>query len=391
MSNPDLGTDPFPGNELHELLSSLRESQRVAPVRFHGADAVLITRFEDVHEAFRDDQKFPGGDFYETAIEPVVGRTFISMNGREHDLHRKLATPAFRSKAVTRFDEEALVPLANEVVDQFADWGHADLVSELTTVLPFAAITRKLGVPRRADQQMREWADLMLSYPSNPDGAVEAANQFSVSLGPLLEERREKPGDDLVSELASTEIGGEKLTDDEICATIRLLFAVGATTTSHAMANMLWTLLERPELLDRAREEEALRAGIVHELLRWEGPLPTLPRLASKDARFAGTNIPAGTIMLFGLASANRDPRIFGEGTDPDTFDPEREPGDILTFGFGPKFCPGSHLARRELLTALTVVLERLPGLHLSDPEGSEPRGGVLRHPEALHVAWDLG
>jgi cytochrome P450 len=388
LSKVDFGTDPLAGEELHAVLASLRESQRVAPVRFHGGDALLFTRFEDVHEAFRDDQKFPGGDFYESAIEPVVGRTFISMNGREHDVHRKLATPAFRSRAVSRFDEEALVPLAHEVADKFADWGHADLVAELTTVLPFAAITRKLGVPRRADQQMREWADLMLSYPSDPDGAVAAANEFSETLGPLLEERRGNPGDDLLSELAATELGGETLSDDEICATVRLLFAVGATTTSHAMANMLWALLERPELLDRARQEESLRAGIVHELLRWEGPLPTLPRLAAKDARHAGANIPAGTIMLFGLASANRDPRVYGE--DPDTFDPDRAPGDILTFGFGPKFCPGSHLARRELLTALTVVLERLPGLRLSDPDGSEPRGGVLRHPDALHCAWDV-
>lgn len=383
----DFGTDPFPGAELHEVLAGMRETQRVAPVRFHGADAILFTRFEDVHEAFRDDQKFPGGDFYEMAIEPVVGRTFISMNEREHDVHRKLATPAFRSRAVSQFDEESLVPLAHEVVGKFADWGHADLVAELTTVLPFAAITRKLGVPRRADQQMREWADKMLNYPADPDGAVAAAKEFSVQLGPLLEERREKPGDDLLSVLAATELEGEKLSDGEICATIRLMFAVGATTTSHAMANMLWALLERPELLERAREVEGLRPSIVHELLRWEGPLPTLPRLASKDARFAGTNIPAGTIMLFGLASSNRDPRVF---EDPDTFDPERIPEDILTFGFGPKFCPGSHLARRELLTALTVVLERLPGLRLSDPEGSQPRGGVLRHPDALHVAWDV-
>jgi len=383
----DFGTDPLPGAKLHEALADLRESQRVAPVRFHGMDAVLFTRFEDVHEAFRDDEKFPGGDFYEGAIEPVVGRTFISMNGREHNLHRKLATPAFRSRAVTRFDEEALLPLTYEVVDRFADWGHADLFAELCTVLPFFAITRKLGVPRSADEKMRQWADLMLSYPSDPEGAVNAAGEFSEQLGPLLEQRRKEPGDDLLSELAATEIGGETLTDDEILGTIRLLFAVGATTTSHAMGNMLWALLERPELLERAGKDEGLRAGIVHELLRWEGPLPTLPRLASKDARFAAANIPAGTIMLFGLASANRDPREFEDG---DTFDPTRKPQDILTFGFGPKFCPGSHLARRELLTALTVVLERLPGLHLSDPEGSEPCGGVLRHPESLHCGWDV-
>jgi len=382
----DFGLDPMPGAELHEVCAALRESQRVAPARFYGGDAVLFTRFDDVREAFRDDDKFPGGDFYEASIEPVVGRTFISMNGHEHDLHRKLATPAFRSRAVARFDEKALVPLANEVVDRFASKGEGDLFAELCVVLPFAAITRKLGVPKKADEDMRRWADTMLSYPSDPYGAVEAAKEFSEQLEPLLEERRERPGDDLLSELAAAEMGGETLTDDEVCSTVRLLFAVGATTTSHAMGNMLSALLQRPELFEQAHTDEALRAGVVHELLRWEGPLATLPRLAAKDARFAGVDIPAGTTMLFGLASANRDPRVV---TDADTFDPKRPPKDILTFGFGAKFCPGSHLARRELLTGLTAALERLPGLRLVDPEGSEPRGGVLRHPDALHCAWD--
>ena len=214
----DFGLDPMPGAELHEVCAALRESQRVAPARFYGTDAVLFTRFEDVRDAFRDDAKFPGGDFYEASIEPVVGRTFISMNGREHDLHRKLATPAFRSRAVARFDEEALVPLANEVVDRFASKGEGDLFAELCVVLPFAAITRKLGVPKKADEDMRRWADTMLSYPSDPYGAVEAAKEFSEQLEPLLEERRERPGDDLLSELAAAEMGGETLTDDEVCS-----------------------------------------------------------------------------------------------------------------------------------------------------------------------------
>ena len=286
----DFGLDPLPGPELHEVCAALRESQRVAPARFFGGDAVLFTRFEDVREAFRDDDKFPGGDFYEASIEPVVGRTFISMNGREHDLHRKLATPAFRSRAVARFDEDELLPLAREVVDRFAAKGEGDLFSELCVVLPFAAITRKLGVPPSADDDMRRWADTMLTYPSDPHGAVEAAKEFSVQLEPLLDERREKPGDDLLSELAAVEMGGETLTDDEVCSTIRLMFTVGATTTSHAMGNMLWALLERPEMLEHAAKNEGLRAGVVHELLRWEGPLGTLPRLAPKDARFAASS-----------------------------------------------------------------------------------------------------
>jgi cytochrome P450 len=381
----DLGLDPLPGMELHRVLAELRARGRVGPVRFFGTDAVAVTAYDDVREAFRDDVHLPGGATYRMHTEPVVGRTFISMDGKEHDRHRQLATPAFRSRAVARFDEDALLPLAHEVVDGFVGRGEGDLVAELTTVLPFYAITRKLGVPRASDEQMRAWADRMLTFPSDPDGAVAAAHAFSEELDPLLAARRVTPDDDLISELLAAEVDGQALDDDEVCSTIRLLFAVGATTTSHAMGNMLSALLHRPALLDEARDEPSIRAGILHELLRWEPPVATLPRLAPEDAVVAGEPVPAGTMMLFAIAAANRDPAYW---SDPDHFYAARAPQDIVTFGFGQKFCPGAHLARREVLTALDVVLERLPGLRLVDNTGSVPVGGVLRHPDALHVAW---
>ena len=164
----DFGLDLLPSEELHAVLADLRETHRVAPVRFFGTEAVLVTRFDDVKEAFRDDEHLPGGSTYQMHTEPVIGRTFISMDGTEHDRHRQLATPAFRSRAVAQFDEEALVPLAHEIVDRFVARGEADLVAEFTTVLPFYAITRKLGVPRGTDDEMRTWADRMLTYPATP-------------------------------------------------------------------------------------------------------------------------------------------------------------------------------------------------------------------------------
>ena len=157
--------------------AELRARGGVGPVRFFGMDAVAVTGYDDVREAFRDDVHLPGGATYRMHTEPVVGRTFISMDGKEHDRHRQLATPAFRSRAVARFDEDALLPLAHEVVDRFVDRGEGDLVAELTTVLPFYAITRKLGVPRASDDQMRVWADRMLTFPSDPDGAIAAAQR----------------------------------------------------------------------------------------------------------------------------------------------------------------------------------------------------------------------
>jgi cytochrome P450 len=382
----DLGIDPLPGMELHRVLAELRARGGVGPVRFFGMDAVAVTAYDDVREAFRDDVHLPGGATYRMHTEPVVGRTFISMDGKEHDRHRQLATPAFRSRAVARFDDDALLPLAHEVVDRFVGRGEGDLVSELTTVLPFYAITRKLGVPRGTDDEMRTWADRMLTYPSDPKGAVGAARAFSAVLEPLLDARRAAPEQDLLSALLAAEVDGEALDSEEVCSTVRLMFSVGATTTSHALGNMLSALLARPELLERARADEPWRAGIVHELLRWDGPLATLPRLAPLGAQFGDETFPPGTLLLFGIASANRDPRVWD---DPDRFDPTRDPQEIVTFGFGQKFCPGSHLARRQLLTALGVLLDRLPGLRPADPHGASPVGGVLRHPTALQVAWD--
>lgn len=385
----DFGLDPFPGDVLHATLTTLRESGRLVPVRLFGMEARLVTRFDDVKESFRDHEHLPGGVTYQGHTEPVVGRTFISMDGSEHDQHRQLATPAFRSRAVSRFDEEALLPLAHEIVDRFVERSEGDLVEEFTTVLPFYAITRKLGLPRSTDDEMRRWAGRMLTYQTDPEGAVGAAREFSDVIEPVLEARRTAPEDDLLSALLAADLGGKALDDEEVCSTVRLLFSVGATTTSHAMGNLLGALLRRPDLLATASSEPQRCAGIVHELLRWEGPLATLPRLAPVDAVVAGESIPAGTMLLFGIAAANRDPRVW---SDPDIFDPSRfdeTQEEIVTFGFGQKFCPGSHLARRQLLTALGVLLERLPGLRLVDEAGAAPEGGVLRHPSALQCAWE--
>ena len=383
----DIAFDPLPGSALHDVLRSLRaEHGDVAPVRFYGMPAFAILSWDSLREFFASNEEFPGGEVYKYQLEQTVGRTFISMDGVDHDVYRRLVTPAFRSRAAIRFVDEELTPLAHELLDGLVASGYADLVEQFTNRLPFWAISRKLGLPEGYEDRQREWALAILSEPSNPEGARRAADELSEVIAPVVAARRQRPGTDVISKLVTSEFQGVRLSDEEVHSHVRLLFAVGATTTSDALSNLLWTLLHRPEILNRLRATPELRPAAVRELLRWDPPVPLLPRMAAKDGTIAGVSIPAGSMILAGIASANRDPERFDQ---PDVFDIDRPDSDVLTFGFGVKFCPGTHMAKQQLLAALDVLLERLPDLRLAgDDAGAVPSGCNLRSVSSLRCEW---
>ncbi|MCW2500295.1 MAG: cytochrome monooxygenase [Frankiales bacterium] len=377
---------PLPGAALHELLAAARRQPGLASVRLLGQPALLVTRFQELKDFMADELAFPGGAVYQYQVEPAVGRTFISMDGDEHLQTRQLAMPAFRSGPVSRFIDDQLVPLAHEVLDRFAAKGEGDLVAELTAVLPFWAISRKLGLPVGSEERQRAVTRALLAHLADPEGARRAADTVDAIVRPVMEQCRHTPQDDVLSHLMAAEHQGLRLDDEGVLSHVRLLYAVGATTTSDAMSNLFRLLLERPELLARARHEPDLRPRLVGEALRFEPPVAVLPRLAPHGGRIGDTEVAPGSLLLAALAGGNRDPEVFA---DPDRFDPDRSERELLSFGFGPKFCPGWNLARSQLLAALEVVLERLPGLRLVG--GPPPQGAILRAVPELHVAWDVG
>jgi len=380
----DVALDPLPGAALHDLLRNARENPGLTEVKMMGGPAYLVSRFDDLRTFFLDDQHFPGAPAYQETIMLQVGDTFISMENPRHDAYRQLTTPAFRSRAVSRFVDEELLPLANEVVDRFVARGEADLVAELARVLPFWAIGRKLGLPRGDEERMRQLALAMFGQGFSDLDGPAAVREITAVIQPVLDERRRSPGDDVLSRLTRVERDGQRLTDEEIINHVRLLFAVGATTTSDSMASLLWALLAQPGVLEVARHHPELRPNIVHELLRCEPAVPLLPRRAPYGGVISGTELPVGAFVLAGIAAANREPDRFPE---PDRFDPRREPSEILTFGFGVKYCPGNHLARQQLTVALDVVLDRLTNLELV--AASEPAGAILRSAPSVIAAWE--
>ena len=381
----DFGLDPLP--DFHRRMAALREAgHRIAPVRYLGETAWLVLRHAEVAGLYRSEEALPAAPAYRRHSEPAQGRTLLCMVGDEHRVNRLLVSGAFHPGAVREAVERSLVPLANELIDTLPSTGSADLVAAFSRRYPFKVITGMLGVPVADEPLLQQWLNGLFQFPWDPQRAIEARAAITDYLAPVVEERRAQPRNDLLSLLATAEVEGRTLTDEEIYAFVRLIFPAGADTTYLTLGSLLWAVLRDPALQRRLLTEPALRDAAVSEGLRLYGAVCLQPRYTERAITLAGVAVPANSVLLFGNACANRDPEVFDE---PDTFRLDRPASHReVTFGGGPHFCLGSHLARAELRTALGLLLDRLEGLALAAPRHPGPEGAVLRGVRSLPVKW---
>jgi cytochrome P450 len=370
-------------------LHALRARKPALWARGFGQPALLLLSHELVNAAFRDEDTFPSADFYSHVVTDVLGRNLQCMRGEEHRINRALVSPAFRQRLMPTLVPPMLEPIAHELIDRVEANGHADLVADFTSRYPFIVITRMLGLPRHNEPEIKRWALGMLDIQNRYDDAVQCSREFMAFVEPILRERRTDPGDDLLSTLATTEVEGQRLSDEEIFNFLRLLFPAGADTTYLGLGSTLHSLLTNPDQLAIVQEDPATwcrPAG--EEGIRLNPPTAWIPRVNPRDVVWHDIPIPAGAPMFLGIMAANRDPAAF---PDPDRFDVRRQPKNVMTFGFGVHFCLGAALARAEIETALLVILERLPGLRLDDDPGVRISGTIhhlLRGPNRLPVRF---
>ena len=349
----------------------------------------MITSHKALEEAFLDEHAFPGHRMYQASFEPAIGKSFISdPDPASHLLFRKLATPAFRSRAVASYEQSGLAALANELVDRIdgrlADGDEVDLVADFSARFPYLVISRLLGLPRDREDEFHAWALALLTYRDDPERGRRARQSLSDFLAPIVEERRRRPQNDVISELLQAEVDGRRLDDEEVFSHVRLLFPTGGETTHGSLGNLLSALFLQGGAWERIVRQPGDIPAAVAEGLRYDTPIAVLPRLSrSERATFRGIDVPADSWALFAIAGANRDPEAV---RDPDRFDIDRPQPPNLVFGRGPKSCPGLHLARRNMTVALGVLTRRLPDLELIDREAALPRRTVLRAPAALRV-----
>ena len=385
----DLALDDVP--DLPALLHEIRSTHPAAWVRCFGERALLFCSHDLVEAAFRDEETFPSAAFYSAVTTEVMGRNIQSMYGTEHRVKRALLSPTFRPRLMPGLVEPLLEPLAHELVDRMvARGGQADLVADFTRIYPFRIILRMLGLPPHAEQEVQRWAIGILDIQQHYEQALQCAEEFTDFVKPILDERRTAPGDDLLSALATAEVEGERLTDEEIMAFLKLLFPAGADTTYLNLGSTLYALLTHRDQLDYVRADPSIRCRLAaEEGLRWYPAVPLLPRRNPRDVVWKGISIPADTPLVFGVLGANRDPAVFD---DPDSFNVERQASNGLTFGQGVHFCLGAHLARAELDAALRIILERLPNLRLVEDSDVRITGSfvqLLQGPNRLPVRFD--
>ncbi|MBL3668986.1 cytochrome P450 [Streptomyces sp. M2CJ-2] len=392
--DPAFVADPYAG------YAELRERGRVH--WFEPTNQWLVPHHADVSALLRDrrlgrtyQHRFTHEEFGRTAPPPeqepfhtLNDHGMLDLEPPDHTRIRRLVSKAFTPRTVERL-KPYVEGLAADLVAALVDAGGGDLLTDVAEPLPVAVIAEMLGIPESDRAPLRPWsADICGMYELNPSGdsaakAVRASVEFSEYLRELIAERREKPGDDLISGLiAAHDEDDDRLTEQEMISTCVLLLNAGHEATVNSTVNGWWALFRNPDQLAALRADHSLVTTAVEELMRYDTPLQLFERWVLDDIEIDGTVIPRGAeiAMLFG--SANHDPAVFA---DPTRLDLTRADNPHISFSAGIHYCIGAPLARIELAASMTALLEQAPMLGLAKEPKRKPNF-VIRGLEGLAV-----
>ena len=371
-------TDPTPapaGIDLMDL-TPFREGRempnfdllrREAPVYWNapserGPGFWALTRHEDVKTVATDTEGFcnvQGTQLLDRKVEGHGLASLHNLDDPEHAKLRRITIGHLRAVKVKTW-QDVMTRAAKLLLDEAQDRGEFDLVDQVSSRLPMLVLAEVLGVPAEDAPKMVDWTNRLTS--SNPDAAIDAS-QLAVARDEVLalfsrltEERRREPGNDLISVLTHGEKDGRPLTWEELSAYYIMLVAGGNETVRHTISGATVALNETPGAWDRLTADHGLLPTAVEEMFRWVSPAAAMRRTATRDVEFGGTHIAAGDKVVLWFSAANRDPEVFD---NPHEFQLDRSQNDHLSFGWGVHFCLGVHLARAEVRTYFTELLDR--------------------------------
>jgi cytochrome P450 len=338
-----------------------------------------VTRRADIVTVSRNNDVFLSGDGVMLGSSPRElqerAMSFLAMDAPRHTKLRKIAHAALSPRQIRRI-EASIEANASAVVEELAEAGSgSDFVDRCAKELPSRTLSDMVGIPESHRERVGEatnalisWADPVYLEGRNPVQIMGDNQDYlhSVAVG-LAAERRERPGDDLISSLVTAEVDGDRLTDAEVGAYFVLLSVAANDTTRQATSLALKALTDFGDQRQWLMADFDNRIGTaVEEFIRWATPVMTFRRTAARDFELGGRTIRAGEKVVMFYSSGNRDGEAFEH---PHRFDLARSPNPHVGFGGGGlHFCLGAHLARAQLRAIFGQLLRRLPNIRAGEP-----------------------
>jgi len=379
LKDPDVYVDGVP----HASFRALREHD---PVHWHpesdGPGFWAITKHADLVAISKDPRRFSSAArfiYYEEIDEEsmAIRRSMIETDPPEHTRLRRIVSPLFTPKMVDDYRGHARA-VADRLLDRAVERGSFDWVRDICEMMPIRVFVDVFGAPESDADYLAKLANMLVAI-DDPDLAPPremyaaarargyephhlpfsspAALELFDYAQALCDARRAEPRDDLITRLVQAEWEGDRLTDNELVNFCQLLVFAGNETTRNSLATGMHRFIEQPDQLDLLDRDRTLMRGAVEEVLRWATPIYAFRRTATEDVELRGQAIRAGDKLMLYYISANFDEEVF---PDPERFDVTRDASQQVVFGGGgPHYCLGAFLARMQVETLFTAVLDR--------------------------------
>jgi len=375
--------DPSTDGFMEDPYPHYAELRRHVPVHEHPAGFWMLSRYADVEALLRSGlsvEKPRASDGSGRSRPPrLKGLALIDLDPPAHTRLRRLVSQAFTVRAVG-----AVEPLVRKLVDDaltaLARDGGGDLVEQLAFPLPFTVITRILGMPPLDTVRLRTLTRLVVSLgetgggPDNKKTIADADAEMVELVSDAISRKRRERGDDLLTALIDAEDHGDRLSHDELVAQVTMLYVAGYETTVNLISGGALALLRNPDQLRLLRSDPDLAHNAIEEILRHDPPVHVNRRFTLEPYRVGDREIPAGTMVLANLASANRDEDFWSPDAEHLRLDRENARRH-LSFGGGAHYCLGGSLARIQGRIAVGELARRFPGL---EQDGEVVWNGML-------------
>lgn len=336
----------------------------------------ITARYDDVLAVMSDPLTFSSApSVFRPAAEgqpPFAALEYDPPHHKEwRDLFRELVNPR-----TVRMLEPRIRGYVDAHIDRFIGHGKADLISDLAHYVPAQTICGAAGI-EDMDLAERITQSAMAGINAggkDPENFPRYVQEFGQEVMPLIHERRQRPREDFLTQLASAEAGGQPLTDDMLVNVMFGLFGAGHHSTTSAISTFCYDVLSRPALRDQLAAQPELIPRAAEESLRLNPPFFGFFRRATRPVEISGTQIGENESVLANWMSANRDPAQF---EDADEFRIGRARNKHVAFGYGIHVCVGAPLARLELRIAMEQLLGRIPDAELAGPPPVRYFGGA--------------